>query len=63
MDKFDRIFTLHQYLRSRRTPASLEEIRHHLECSPATAKRTISALRDYLGAPLVYDRERHGYCY
>ena len=63
MDKFDRIFTLHQYLCSRRTPASLKEIQTRLECSPATAKRTIAALRDQLGAPLVYDRERNGYFY
>jgi len=63
LDKFDRIFTLHRYLRSRRTPASLKAIQARLECSPATAKRAIEALRDHLGAPLVYDRQRNGYFY
>lgn len=54
---------LNQYLRIRRTPASLKEIQQRLECLRATAVRAIEALRDYLGAPLVYDRDLNGYHY
>jgi predicted DNA-binding transcriptional regulator YafY len=34
-----------------------------LEVSPATFKRDLEYLRDRLGAPIVWDRERGGYCY
>src|SRR5689334_3943131 len=63
MDKFDRIFRLHAILASRRTPISLEELKEKLDCSKATVHRTINALKDYLGAPIVFDSERQGYRY
>ena len=34
-----------------------------LEVSPATFKRDLEYLRDRLAAPIVWDRERRGYCY
>ncbi len=63
MDKFDRIFRLHAILAGRRTPISLEELKDKLDCSKATVHRTINALKDYLGAPIVFDSERQGYRY
>ena len=33
-----------------------------LEISPATLKRDIAHLRDRMNAPVVFDRERGGYC-
>ncbi|MBV8805101.1 MAG: YafY family transcriptional regulator [Sinobacteraceae bacterium] len=63
MDKFDRIFRLHAILASRRTPISLDELKEKLDCSKATVHRTINALKDYLGAPIVFDSERQGYRY
>ena len=63
MDRFDRIFRLHQLLAGRRTPVSGREIEQQLECSRATRNRCIEDMRDYLGAPIVYDRERDGYRY
>jgi proteasome accessory factor C len=63
MDKFDRIFRLHAILASRRTPISLDELKQKLDCSKATVHRTINALKDYLGAPIVFDAERQGYRY
>ena len=63
MDRFDRIFRLHGLLGNRRTPISLKQIIEHLECSKATADRIIETLRDYLDAPLEYNREANGYCY
>ncbi|HEB96807.1 MAG TPA: WYL domain-containing protein [Sedimenticola thiotaurini] len=63
MDRFDRIFALHQLLSSSRQPVSRQQIEQALECSRATAKRIIENMRDYLNAPIEYDRERNGYYY
>ena len=63
MDKFDRIFQLHNLLHSRRLPVALKTINKELECSERTARRIIALLKDYLGAPIEYDRERNGYHY
>lgn len=63
MDKFDRIYQLHNILRDRRTPISRDELTRRLECSEPTVYRLIRILREYLGAPLEYDEERGGYYY
>lgn len=63
MDRFTRIFKLHQLLGSRRLPVSHKTVEDELQCSRATATRVIQEMRDYLGAPIEYDRERNGYFY
>ncbi len=63
MDKFDRIFQLHQSLNSHRYPLSLSTLQHKMVCSESTARRTLGVLRDRLGAPIEYDRKRNGYYY
>jgi predicted DNA-binding transcriptional regulator YafY len=63
VDKFDRIYQLHNILRDRHTPISREELMQRLECSEPTVYRLIRILREYLGAPLEYDEEREGYRY
>ena len=63
MDRFDRIFALHQLLSSHRNPVSRQLIEQKLECSRATAKRIVENMRDYLNAPIEYDRARNGYYY
>lgn len=63
LDRFDRIFALHQILASRRTPIEGKALREKLECSRATVTRLIEDMRDYLGAPIRYDRERNGFHY
>lgn len=63
MDRFDRIIKLHRILSGRRVPVTLDAIKDELDCSSATAKRAIRTMRDDMGAPLEYDRERNGYCY
>ncbi|MGE0387151.1 MAG: helix-turn-helix transcriptional regulator [Gammaproteobacteria bacterium] len=63
MNRFDRIFELHRILAGRRTPISRRDIEERLECSRATVKRVIVELRDYLGAPIAYDRDSNGYYY
>ena len=63
MDRFDRIYRLHGILISHRTPISLKSIMERLECSKSTVDRDIETLRDYLNAPLEYNREINGYFY
>jgi predicted DNA-binding transcriptional regulator YafY len=63
MDRFDRIFDLHKLLSASRLPVSRQRIEQELECSRATAKRIIEAMRLYLNAPINYDRRRNGYYY
>ncbi len=63
MDRFDRIYQLHHLLVGARWPVSRRRIEEELECSARTAKRTIQVMRDYLGAPIEYNRERNGYFY
>jgi predicted DNA-binding transcriptional regulator YafY len=63
MDRFDRIFKLHNILRSRKTPISTAVLKEKLQCSRATVARSVEAMRDYLGAPIDYDRNRNGYSY
>lgn len=63
MDRFDRIFELHRILSAARRPVSRTRIEQELECSRATAKRIIEAMRLYLNAPIEYDRSANGYYY
>ena len=63
MDKFDRIYKLHHALAGRRTPMPIEDLKDKLECSTPSAYRLLRVLRDYLNAPVVFDRERGGYLY
>ncbi|MBI2313184.1 MAG: WYL domain-containing protein [Betaproteobacteria bacterium] len=63
MDRFQRILLLHRLLASHRLPVSHRTIEQELECSRATATRIIEEMRDYLGAPIAYDRPANGYRY
>lgn len=63
MDRFDRIFRLHQILAAHRYPVSTETLMERLECSRATVMRCIEDMRDHLGAPVTYDRAAGGYHY
>lgn len=63
MDKFDRIQKLHRILCSRRTPISLDDLAHDLECDRKTVRRAIDTLESYVFAPIVYDEERKGWHY
>lgn len=63
MDLFDRIYRLHQTLQHARRPIPSRRLREELECSRATINRIIREMRDYLGAPIEYDRNTNGYHY
>ncbi len=60
MDRTERIYKIQQLLKARRAvprDVFLEE----LEVSPATFKRDLEYMRDFLYAPIIYDREIRGY--
>lgn len=63
MDRFDRIMALHKQLSGARLPISHSQLEQALECSPATLKRTIEHMRNFLNAPIKYEREKNGYYY
>lgn len=64
MDKFDRIYRLHQIFAGRRTPVALDELKRQLDdCSKATVHRLLDTLRNTPRAPVVFDRELGGYYY
>ena len=63
MKHIDKIFKLHNLLHKRRTPISGQKIEEDLECSRATRERLIRDMREYLHAPIVYDRNYNGYRY
>ena len=63
MDKFDRIYQLHDVLRDRRTPISRAELVSTLECSVPTIYRLISFMRGTLRAPLEFNDDLGGYYY
>ena len=62
MNRSERIFRLHSVLKHGR-PVSMVQLREELYASRATVVRDIGYLRDFMGAPVYYDRERNGYCY
>lgn len=62
MNRAERIFKLHQRLK-RKTPSSMEQLRDVLHASRATINRDIEYMRNFMEAPVLYDRERGGYRY
>ena len=63
MDLFDRIYCLDRILRQSRYPVPHAVLQEKLECSRATTNRIIRDMRDFLGAPIQYDRTAEGYQY
>ena len=63
MDKFDRIYDLHQIFAGRRVPLPVDALMERLGCSKPSVYRLIRLLRDHLNAPVDFDRGRGGYLY
>ncbi|MCP4043558.1 MAG: HTH domain-containing protein, partial [Gammaproteobacteria bacterium] len=63
MDRFERILTLHNLLRSRRYPVAATDLADQLGCKQKTLKQTIEDMRVHMGAPIEYNRKRNGYYY
>jgi predicted DNA-binding transcriptional regulator YafY len=63
MHLFDRVYHLHQIFSQARRPVPMPSLMEKLECSRATVSRMIREMRDYLSAPIEYDRSLNGYRY
>lgn len=59
----DRIYRIHRILSGARRPVSLQQLVEDLEVSPATVKRDIARMRDFMGAPIPLAPEAGGYRY
>ncbi len=62
MNRAERIYRIHQLL-TRRRSVPFELLQQELEISPATIKRDIAYLRDYMEAPIINTRDGQGYRY
>ncbi|MDD3519550.1 MAG: YafY family protein [Chromatiales bacterium] len=63
MNRAERIYRLHAILREARRPVSLQRLKEQLGGSRATLVRDIGYMRDFMDAPIVYDRDANGYRY
>jgi predicted DNA-binding transcriptional regulator YafY len=63
MDKFDRIYQLHNIFAARRTPISREDLMRRLECAEPTIYRLIRLMKEHLNAPIEHDDDLGGYYY
>ena len=63
MDLFDRIYSLHRILSQTRYPVTRTQLQERLECSRATINRVIRDMRNYLCAPIEFDKTSGGYRY
>lgn len=63
MDLFDRIYCLHRIFSQSLYPVSRSVLEERLECSRATINRIIRDMKNYLGAPIEFDRKTTGYHY
>jgi predicted DNA-binding transcriptional regulator YafY len=62
MNQTERYYRIDQLINQRGVVA-FDELMRELEVSRATLKRDLAYLRDRLNAPIVWDRERGGYCF
>ncbi|HKJ22941.1 MAG TPA: WYL domain-containing protein, partial [Gammaproteobacteria bacterium] len=62
MNRAERIYRLHTLLRNKRF-ISLQRMMDTLEASRATVVRDLGYMRDFMGAPIIYERTRNGYYY
>lgn len=63
MTRLERLYRIHALLRQARHPVPMRRIMGELGISRNTVTRDFEYLRDFFGAPLVYDRERNGHYY
>ena len=62
MNQTERLYRIDQLIRQHGV-VPFESLQNALEVSRATVKRDIAYMRDRLNAPILYDRERGGYCF
>ncbi len=61
MNRAERIYRLHALLQGK--PQPLARLQQELEASRATVVRDIAYMRDFMGAPIDWDRTSNGYRY
>ncbi|NCA71265.1 MAG: HTH domain-containing protein, partial [Sphingobacteriia bacterium] len=61
MNRAERIYRLHALLQEK--PRSLAQLQEALEASRATTVRDLGYMKDFMGAPIEYDRAVNGYRY
>jgi predicted DNA-binding transcriptional regulator YafY len=61
MNRAERIYKLHALLQEK--PRSLAHMQQSLEVSRATLVRDLGYMKDFMGAPIEYDRASNGYRY
>ena len=61
MNRAERIYRIHAMLKDK--PCSLARMMAELETSRATLVRDIGYMKDFMGAPIEYDRACNGYRY
>ncbi len=61
MNRAERIYRLHALLQGK--SQSLARLQQELEASRATLVRDLGYMRDFMGAPIEWDRAANGYGY
>jgi predicted DNA-binding transcriptional regulator YafY len=59
MDKFEKLYQLHNLFETRRYPVSIQTISEHLGCSSKTTYRLLNVLRDTYHAPVTEDAHKN----
>ncbi|CUR48767.1 Transcriptional regulator [Alloalcanivorax xenomutans] len=63
MTRLERFYRIHGLLRSARQPVPMRRLIEELGVTRNTITRDFEYLRDFFGAPIVYDRDRNGHYY
>ncbi len=63
MKTLDKLYKLHNILKSARSYIPTKELLEKLDCSDSTLEKTIRELRDIYGAPLNFNKKYKGYKY
>ena len=63
MNRLERLYRIHELLRSAHRPVPMNRFCEELSSTRNTVTRDFQYLKDMFGAPIVYDRERNGHCY
>lgn len=63
MNRLERLYRIHELLRSARRPVSMHRLCESLESNRNTITRDFQYLKDMFGAPIIYNREQNGHWY
>lgn len=63
MNRMERVYRIHRLVGSARRPVSMRKLQEETQSSRNTVTRDMAYMKDYLGAPLVYDSEQRGHRY